>query len=208
MRDENRRKRQQVIFAATYRLLAEKGYKGTSLLAIAKAAGASNETMYNWFGNKQGLLASMIGDNAAGARNVLLDGFPSPAAINIEEMTQVLERFGDTLLQMLTGEKAVALNRAAAADVSDGNILGSLLAENGREKIVPLLQHFFDEAIGAGLFQNHDSAEMTEIYLALLLGDVQIRRVIGVTNEPDPAATRMHSQRVVELFIQLFKPGP
>ena len=48
---------------------------------------------------------------------------------------------------------------------------------------------------------------MTEIYLALLLGDVQIRRVIGVTNEPDPAATRMHSQRVTELFVQLFKPG-
>ncbi len=138
---------------------------------------------------------------------MLLNGFPSGAVINKEELAQVLEHFGDTLLQMLTGERAVALNRAAAADVSEGSVLGSLLAENGREKVVPLLQQFFDQAIGAGLFQNHDSREMTEIYLALLLGDVQIRRVIGVTSEPDPAATRMHSQRVIELFIQLFKPG-
>ena len=207
MRDENRRKRQQMIFAATYRLLAEKGYKGTSMLAVAKVAGASNETMYNWFGNKQGLLAAMIKDNAAGARNVILDGFPSGAVINIEELARVLEDFGDSLLQMLTGERAVALNRAAAADVSEGNALGPLLAENGRETVVQLLLQFFEQAIVAGLFQNHDSREMTEIYLALLLGDVQIRRVIGVTNEPDPAATRMHSQRVIELFVQLFKPG-
>ncbi len=68
MRDENRRMRQQLIFAATYRLLAEKGYKGTSMLAVAKAAGASNETMYNWYGNKQGLLAAMIEDNAVGRK--------------------------------------------------------------------------------------------------------------------------------------------
>ena len=55
-----------------------------------------------------------------------------------------------------------------------------------------------------GHFKAHDSREMTEIYLALLLADVQIRRVIGVTNAPDQAATKMHSQRVSELFNQLF----
>ncbi len=203
MRSEKKQERQQAIFAAAYKVLGEKGYKGTSMLAVAKMAGASNETMYNWFGNKQGLLAAMIESNAAGASNILESAL-SPNDMTSEEVTQILERFGDVLLQMLTGEKAVALNRAAAADVSDGNILGQLLADNGREKIVPQLVQFFEVAIKNKRFKTHDSREMTEIYLALLLADVQIRRVIGVTNAPDPAATKMHSQRVSELFGQLF----
>lgn len=203
MRSEKKQERQQAIFAAAYKVLGEKGYKSTSMLAVAKMADASNETMYNWFGNKQGLLAAMIESNAAGASNILGSAL-SPNDFTYEEMTQILEQFGDVLLQMLTGEKAVALNRAATADVSDGNVLGQLLADNGREKIVPQLVQFFEVAIKNGHFKTHDSSEMTEIYLALLLADVQIRRVIGVTNAPDPAATKMHSQRVFELFSQLF----
>lgn len=204
MRIEKKQKRQQAIFEAAYKVLAEKGYKGTSMLAVAKAAGASNETMYNWFGNKQGLLSAMIEANAAGASAVLKNAFSASDELTEESLSNVLENFGDTLLQMLTGEKAVALNRAAAADVSDGNVLGQLLAENGRQKVVPELVQFFETAIKQGHFKAHDSREMTEIYLALLLADVQIRRVIGVTDAPDPAATRTHSQRVFELFAQLF----
>lgn len=203
MRSEKKQKRQQAIFLAAYQVLAEKGYKGTSMLAVAKAAGASNETMYNWFGNKQGLLGAMIEDNAAGASNVLSSAF-SVDDMASADVGDILEKFGDVLLQTLTGEKAVALNRAAAADVSDGNVLGQLLADNGREKIVPQLVRFFEIAVKNGDFKTHDSREMTEIYLALLLADVQIRRVIGVTNAPDPAATKIHSQRVSELFSQLF----
>jgi AcrR family transcriptional regulator len=203
MRSEKKEKRQQVIFSAAYELLARKGYKGTSMLAVAKAAGASNETMYNWFGNKQGLLAAMIEGNASGASSILSEA-SSKETMNANDINETLVNFGDVLLQMLTGERAVALSRAAAADVSDGNVLGPLLAENGREKLVPQLVRFFENAIDKGNYKLHDSREMTEIYLALLLADVQIRRVIGVTGAPDPGATKIHSQRVSELFGQLF----
>ena len=49
MRDEKRRERHEAIAAAAYEALAEHGYGGASMLRVAKAARASNETLYRAF---------------------------------------------------------------------------------------------------------------------------------------------------------------
>jgi AcrR family transcriptional regulator len=46
--------RRERIEKAAYDVLAETGYKGASLLLIAQRASVSNETLYRWYGNKQG----------------------------------------------------------------------------------------------------------------------------------------------------------
>jgi len=193
-----KQKRKLAIFDAAYTVMAEKGYKGTSMLAVAKAAGASNETLYNWFGNKQGLFAAMVEENARSASDVLSKVFDDTDPL------ETLEVFGARLLELITGEKAIALNRAAAADVAEGGILGNLIAEHGRRKVVPMVSRTFQIAQQLGLIRQHDPDEIAEIYIAMLLADIQIRRVIGVTGAPDTAATRNHSQRVSELIVELF----
>ena len=52
MRDDKKQQRRRQIEAAAYDLLVQYGYDGTSMLAVAKAAKASNETMYRWYGDK------------------------------------------------------------------------------------------------------------------------------------------------------------
>lgn len=187
------------IFEAAYKVMAEKGYKGTSMLAVAKAAGASNETLYNWFGNKQGLFAAMVEENAKAASDVLSDVFE----VNQDPM-KTLETFGARLLELITGDRAIALNRAAAADVSQGGVLGKLIADNGRNRVVPMIAQTFRAAQDRKIIRQHDADEIAEIYVALLMGDIQIRRVIGITGAPDASATMMHSQRVNEIILDLF----
>lgn len=46
--------RRERIEETAYAVLKESGYKAASLLAIARRASVSNETLYNWYGNKQG----------------------------------------------------------------------------------------------------------------------------------------------------------
>lgn len=194
-----REQRRLDIFEAAYKVMAEKGYKGTSMLAVAKAAGASNETLYNWFGNKQGLFAAMVEENAKAASDVLSDVFE----VNQDPM-KTLETFGARLLELITGDRAIALNRAAAADVSQGGVLGKLIADNGRNRVVPMIAQTFRAAQGRKIIRQHDADEIAEIYVALLMGDIQIRRVIGITGAPDESATMMHSQRVNEIILDLF----
>ena len=204
MKSEAREKKKAAIFEAAYSILQEKGYKGTSMLAVAKAAKASNETMYNWFGDKQGLLVAMIEANADKVSAPLIEALAKGPVTSPNEFTERLEIFGGTLLQLLTSETTVALNRAAAADVAAGNVLGGLLAEHGRNKIVGLLETFFTDSQKADILVETDTREIVEVYIALLLGDIQIRRVIGVMNKPAHENTLIHSQRVNELILQLF----
>ena len=68
METESQKERRMRIENAAYAVLRDKGYKGTSMLAIAKKAGCSNETLYRWYGNKQTLLASLVVANAEAVR--------------------------------------------------------------------------------------------------------------------------------------------
>lgn len=207
LKPEHKEKKKRAIYEAAHKVLSDKGYKGTSMLAVAKAAKASNETMYNWFGDKQGLLADMIRANGNEIEILLEKQFPKSSASTAKDFTDTLDAIGATLLQILTNDNMVALNRAAAADASSGNVLGKLLQENCRNGISLLLADFFSQGIAAGhLVQEHPD-EIAEVYLALLLGDLQIRRVTGVMKQPEEANARIHSQRVSEIILQLFSPG-
>ena len=84
------------------------------MLSIAKRARASNETLYRWYGNKQGLFKGLVEANAAHVAALL------EAAIEEgKDPTQTLVQVGPLLIELVTSEKAVALNRAAAADATE-----------------------------------------------------------------------------------------
>lgn len=179
MKEDAKAERRTQIIEAAYAVLAEKGYAGTSMLAVAKRARASNETLYNWFGSKQGLFQAMVEENARTAATILeehLGGGSDTAA--------TLGRLGPMLLRLVTSERAIALNRAAAADATDTGVLGRTIAQSGRHRIVPLLERMFDRAAASGEMAALSPSEAAELYIGVLVGDLQIRRVIGVMPEP------------------------
>lgn len=169
MKDENRRKRHEAISAAAYDLLARHGYGGTTMLRIARAAKASNETLYRWYGDKDGLFRQMIEDNVAETRDIL-----SAALEQRAEPMQALAQMAPVLLRMLLGDRAILLNRAAAADPSGA--LGRAISAGGRAQIRPLLAKLL-----VGIDRDADGApgRVAGRFVDLLVGDLQIRRVIG-----------------------------
>lgn len=178
--------RREAIEAAAYAVLAERGYRRTSMLAVATAAGASNQTLYRWYGGKQGLFAALIARNADEAMAALAG---APAADRDARMVA----FGRALLRMLTGDRAVALNRAAAADADETGELGRALAASGRERVLPALVAQLREA-------RPDVAEagldaLAELYVSLLVGDLQIRRATGALGAVEEATVDRRARR-------------
>lgn len=185
MRDDKKSIRQQQIETAAYALLEEKGYGGTSMLGIARQARASNETLYNWYGDKQGLFQALVARNAEEVKQHL------EAALETDhDALSILRTLGPKLLTLLTGDRAVALNRAAAAD-SSGE-LGDTLSKAGREAVFPLLERVLVRAQKDGQLRFENSGEAVGLYLDLLIGDLQIRRVIG--RQPRPSVTFCHDR--------------
>ena len=137
MKAAARARRREEIMNAAVAVLAAKGYRDASMLDVARRASASKETLYNWFGDKQGLYEAVIRRNAGTVRAVLtrhLDGH-APAE-------QVLCEFGSALLQLLLGDDAVAINRAAISEASADPQLAKILASAGRDATMP---HFISD---------------------------------------------------------------
>lgn len=194
--------RREAIEEAAYRVLVRDGYKAASILAIAKEAKASNETLYRWYGNKQGLFAALVERNAESARDLL-----SEALASHTDPLAVLEKLGPVLLQLVTSERAVALNRAAAGDVYDTGTLGGALAKGGREALLPLIADLLGRAQDDGALVIDEPAEAAEDYINLLLGDVQIRRVAGALEPLSDADIVARSTRALKLMRRLYAPA-
>ncbi|MFC5585467.1 TetR/AcrR family transcriptional regulator [Nitratireductor kimnyeongensis] len=179
MRAETRVERQAQIERAAYRLLRERGYGGTSMLAIAREARASNETLYRWYGDKNGLFKTMVESNAQETREALQRAIEAGV-----DPLECLENVAPVLLSMLLGEKAVLLNRAAAADESGE--LGRAISAGGRSAVAPLVEQLLRQACEDGSLDVLSPSTAAEQFFSLLIGDLQIRRVIGVLPEPQP----------------------
>ncbi|MDG1210166.1 MAG: TetR/AcrR family transcriptional regulator [Paracoccaceae bacterium] len=196
MREEKRSIRQQQIETAAYKVLESKGYGGTSMLGIAKQARASNETLYNWYGDKQGLFQALVTRNADEVKQHLQDELETD-----NDAPSILGTLGPKLLDLLTGDRAVALNRAAAAD-SSGE-LGAAISQSSREAVFPLLKKVLERARDDGQLTFDQPADAVGLYLDLLIGDQQIRRVIGRLERPSEAFRLERSDRAVRHLRQL-----
>ena len=101
------------ILRAARRLFAERGYAGTSVRDIAKAAGVSAQTVYDSVGSKQALverLNDLIDEEAdvlAIARAAAESGDPSEIAATPARVTRsILENCGDIVHALVTGAAA------------------------------------------------------------------------------------------------------
>jgi len=194
MREEKRAAKRQAIAEAAYALIEEKGYLGTSMLAIAKRAKASNETLYNWYGDKQGLFRELIEQNAQQVRDLLQKQIEKDLS-----PVKTLKQLAPELLTLLLGDRAVALNRAAAADPTGE--LGKILSRSGKESIFPLIVSTFSR------FPNLSETEALDAaicFLDLLVGDQQIRRAIGATKMPTKDEIETRSARALASIKKLY----
>ena len=196
MREEKRARRQEQIESAAYKVLEARGYAGTSMQAIAKQAHASNETLYNWYSDKHGLFKALVSRNAEEVKAHLEGELDSD-----HDALSILRTLGPKLLRLLTSDRAVALNRAAAADSS--HELGATLSMAGREAIFPLLEEVLLRARRDKQLVFQHAGDAVGLYLDLLIGDLQIRRVIGRLQSPSPEFCEERSMRAADCLRRL-----
>ena len=123
--------RQRAVLERALELLVQGGEKALTTAGVARAASCSKESLYKWFGDRDGLLAAMIAHQASKVR-----GFADEGPMDREQFRMRLVGFGHDLLQVLSGEVSLALNRLAIGQAGrEGNRLGQLLVEEGRRRI-------------------------------------------------------------------------
>jgi AcrR family transcriptional regulator len=136
-REEQARQARRRILDAAYRLLLERGYPGTTMAEVARAAGVSVETVYKAFGTKAALAkqvwdVTLVGDD----QPVPLARRPEFTAIFAEpDPRRKLARYaavGRLLIERLGPLLGVLLEGAHAGDAE----LRELMATLDRERLV------------------------------------------------------------------------
>lgn len=195
MRQSARIQRQQQIEEAALSVLSVQGYAGTTMQAVAKAAGASMETLYKWYGDKNGLLRALALKCASELHGNLGAVVPQDA-----DGWQALSEFSPILLEQLTSDRLIALNRAAATD----NVLGQVLFEASRGAFLPVLGGIIARLRDEGEVQVGDTGEAAEIYLDLLVGSLQVQRVSYHLPALAKKDIRLRAERAVDLARRLW----
>jgi len=181
-----------VLDAALDELLAD-GYEGVTMTSIAKAAGASKKTLYNWFGNKVDLFTALIEINADGSAERV-----AAALAGDGDHVETLAGYASGLLMLLTSPPSIALNRASMGDPE----LAAVLLASGRHRVGPVVEQYLEQLHDQGRIDAPDPGNAFTLLYGLVMQDTQIRVLLGEAT-PSPAAARRHAEHAVEQFLLL-----
>lgn len=191
--------RQNAVLESALALLVEGGERALTTASVARAANCSKESLYKWFGDRDGLLAAMITFQSSKVR-----AEPRPLGeAGLPALRAQLAGIAANLLRVLSGEVSIALNRLAIGQARrDAADLGRLVLEHGRRPIETRLSALLEEGRAAGLIRFDDTREAYRTLYGLVVRDMHLRLLLGDTDAPENPAAR--ARQAVDEFLRLF----
>jgi AcrR family transcriptional regulator len=195
--------RQQAVLDAVLSLMVEKG-SGLTMTAVARRASCSKETLYKWFGDRDGLLTATVQWQASKVRAGNFDR----QNLDAGALRESLKGFVANWLEVITSPTSIALNRIGISQAAsrDGN-LGSIVLANGRFAIGERLKPVLDAGREAGLLAFDDTETAFRTFFGLAGRDVQIRLLLGDTLTLSRAEIAADAERATEQFLTLYGAG-
>lgn len=199
-RDEVFTPRQQVVLTAALDLLVEGG-DALTMTAVARRASCSKETLYKWFGDRDGLLTATVQWQAAKVRVPHVDRHRLDADI----LRANIEQFARDLLGTLAGEISVTLNRLAVTDAGGQKRgLGTIVLENGRLEMGRRLKPVLEAGRDARLLRFDSSEEAFRTFFGLVVRDVQIRLLLGDAYHLSAEQIDRDARAATDQFLRLY----
>ncbi|MEZ5851060.1 MAG: TetR/AcrR family transcriptional regulator [Hyphomicrobiaceae bacterium] len=184
-------------------LLAE-GRDALTMSAVARRASCSKETLYKWFGDRDGLLTATVQWQASKVRAGAYDS----ARLDGLTLRASLEAFGVTWLKVISSRTSIALNRVAVAHAGSGKSnLGQIVLANGRFAIGERLKPLLDAARDAGLLVFDDTEATFRTFFGLVGRDVQIRLLLGDKLQMTQAQIMHDAKIATQQFLALYGAG-
>ena len=192
--------RQLAVLDTVLALMVEQGGE-FSMTDVARRASCSKETLYKWFGDRDGILTATVQWQASKVRAGNWDAQHLDAAA----LRDSLEGFAANWLTVISSSTSVALNRVAvgqAASAKSG--LGQIVLANGRFAIGGRLKPLLEAGRSAGLLAFDDAASAFRTFFGLVGRDVQVRLLLGDQLRLTKADIAADAAQAVEQFMRLY----
>lgn len=190
--------RRREILDVAFAEFAEKGYAATSMAAIARRARASKETLYAWFQNKQTLFNTVFASRLQGL------------ASRVQSATRE-DRSPSNVLPIVA-EDVLRFHFATAPLFRAAGSGGAGFPERGvGQAIVDDRQNFVDYLLWCRdqgyLAFDDDAFEVASLFVAMSVGEWDLRLGTGMIDELTDEMITAHAQRVTRLFLKALAPS-
>jgi AcrR family transcriptional regulator len=191
------RGRRAAILKAAAELFFEQGYAATSIDSIIERAGGSKRSIYEAFGNKEGLFSALVAENVGEALAAL-----DPASAKQGNLREVLAEFGRRLIAIQTSPTVIGLYRAIAVEATRFPDLARMFYETGPGLAADRLSHVLEEARARGEIRGADCRLLANHFIAMMRDNLHLQVLLGLRSPP--AAEEIHAiaSSAVETFLQ------
>lgn len=186
--------RRQAMLDAATELFLEKGFSGTSLSDIVSRSKGSRTTLYELFGNKEGLLRAMVEEVTTAVWEVV--GDDDTSLRDEEALVDLARRF----IAAAISPRNVAVYRILVAEGRRVPEIARLFFERGPRTLHRQLAARFQSILKPG--HGLDAPERTaQLFLGAVLGVFHLVSVLGIEPKPSAEDIDAHIRLAVRLFL-------
>ena len=183
------------------RLFTTQGFDGTSMDAIAAAAGVSKLTVYSHFQDKARLFAAAV--ECVCAEQM-------PAEIFLADLKGPIRKqlvtIGKAFFALITSEEAVAVHRTIVANARQSPKLAELFWEAGPKRTQRAFESFLRDEVQAGTLDIPDLHRAATQFFCLLKGELHARMEFGCCGQVTEQEIDDHVNATVDFFLRAYTP--
>jgi AcrR family transcriptional regulator len=193
--------RAETLLDVATEVFVDKGFKGASMIEIARRAGASKQTLYARYPSKAALFAALVERKAS--RLFAAIG-PLSESRSVRE---TLVHCGLELLELIVSEEARGVHRVVIAECMEFPELGELFWERGPGRTRAMLAEYLRARHKSGDIRCDDPEQAVEILLGLVVSGASLRAWLGIrpTSLSTAAQRKAWVNHAVDIFLETMR---
>lgn len=190
--------RRQAILDAAHSLFLSKGYAAVSVDEIVRAAGGSKSAVYQFFGDKKGLLAAVTESLAEKMLSEMDSGRAGGMSVR-----DSLHAMGLKLIRLILSEDAITQYRLAINNLTVDPSLSRLWYTRGPETTFRGFARYLKKEVDAGRLRIKNCQRAADMFLGMLICKDNIAMSIG-ERAPTPKQMKQIVSEAVDIFLSAY----
>ncbi|HCS91887.1 MAG: TetR/AcrR family transcriptional regulator [Thiohalocapsa sp. PB-PSB1] len=190
----------RAVLEAASQLFLQQGLQGTSMDAVARAAGVSKQTVYGHFDNKESLFRACI-------RSKIEDhGFQiKEASADVSDARSTLLVLCRRFMALKCDPEVVAMFRVVAAEAATQPRIAGLFFESGPGGARDAIAQVLDQLVAAGQLRPHDIDHASWELMNMSAGSFHLRLLFGLLETIETTELEAHLARIVDDFLAIYR---
>ncbi|MGO9602202.1 MAG: TetR/AcrR family transcriptional regulator [Candidatus Binataceae bacterium] len=189
------RARREAVVIAAKSVFFEEGFQLASMELIAKRAGTTKRTLYDYFFSKEALFSEVI----ALASRLFVGSLPKPEELP-EDTKEGLRTFANHVRGLVSTSEGIRFQRTVIAEAERHPEFGCVLYETGVLGAEKILARYIDLRIRAGHLRPHDSRISSHVIVDLVTNSA-LRRLFAAQDAESDQLAAAALDEVIALFI-------